>query len=371
MRRRVVRALAGLSLLVVGIVARAAETPASTAEIRIGLPEGGAPTVALSPDGEGIRIDLPHGSEFPDDFVESSGGLLARGRAVSNGDRVELDLEFGPARLERFTVEPEAVVLRLVSRLPTQDEAFEPAERYLIGPGDKLLVTVYGQPDLTGSVVVNRAGYITAPLVRDVQAQGLTTQQLAARLGEGLEQFLVGPEVDVEVEEYRSQWVVIDGEVGKKGRIPLRGGTTLKEVLGEAEGFLEKAGETITITRGTAAGGQPEVVRVDRRAFERGEVNPLLSHGDIVNVPMADYCYVSGELRQTGRFSLERGMTLMRVLSMAGLSEWSNRKEVTVITEIDGQRVERVYNLNKIEKGRVPDPPIETGAVILVKRRFL
>ena len=45
--------------------------------------------------------------------------------------------------------------------------------------------------------------------------------------------YLVDPQIDVQVLEFRSQWVYVGGEVMKPGRIPLRGGTRLKEILGE------------------------------------------------------------------------------------------------------------------------------------------
>ena len=174
----------------------------------------------------------------------------------------------------------------------------------------------------------------------------------------------------VAVEEYLSQWVIVGGEVLKPGKIALRGGTRLKEVIGEAQGFTEHSGEEITISRRRSNGDTVTLV-VGRADYEAGRKNPILSHGDQIEVDRAESCYIQGEVRESGRVRIERGMTLLRVIAHAGgLTDWANRKKVTVLYS-DGSQPTRSYNLNKIQTGEAEDPKMHGGELIIVKKRFL
>ena len=113
---------------------------------------------------------------------------------------------------------------------------------------------------------------------------------------------------------------------------------------------------------------------VSRTEFESGKQQPVAVHGDIIDVRRADYCYIQGEVRRTGRVRIERGMTLMRVIALAGgLTDWANRKNVVVLYPGRAGPRERVFNLNKIELGKGPPRTrvIAGGEDIIVKKRFL
>jgi protein involved in polysaccharide export with SLBB domain len=72
-------------------------------------------------------------------------------------------------------------------------------ERTEIAPEDRLRVTVYEEPDLTGLYRVDEAGFITLPLVEAVPAAGLTLTDLAARLSEKFrEGYLLNPKITVD-----------------------------------------------------------------------------------------------------------------------------------------------------------------------------
>jgi len=347
--------------------------PDATAEIRIALPAGSPPSVSVAPGRDRVVLDLPLGSRFPDDFVRSSGGMLREGKVAYQDDRVTIDLELALGRLDRIDFEPDAVVLKFRGgHLPPIDTA-DPQQRYVLGPDDRIGILVHNHEELSPELDITREGWITAPLVGQVKAAGLTPPQLAAKLsGLFADGYLTNPQVDVSVKEYRSQWVVVSGEVKNPGRKPLRGGTRLKEALGEAEGFNDAAGESITITRKLPGSEETRVLPITRTDFERGLKNPMLSHGDTIDVRRAEHCYIQGEVRDAGRVRVERGMTLMRVIALAGgLTDWADRKKVVVLYPRGVVPREQSFNLKKIEKGVIEDPVIIGGEDIIVKKRFL
>lgn len=369
-RRLAPLVLAVLAACVAAGLAGAQEPVETTADIRINLPANGLSRVEVSPGPEGVALDLPRGAEFPADFAAASSGMLSGGIVESHGERVTIDLELGHGYLERVIYEPGALVLRLRSRFQGAPVGAGEGERYQLGPDDRIRLTVHNQADLSGSLVVSRDGQITVPLIGDVPAAGLTPRELAARLTERFDRtYLVDPRVDVAVEEYRSQWVMVTGEIEKPGRVALRGGTRLKEVIGESAGLTDFSGDEITISRRIEGSDETVVVRVSRADFETGRMNPRLGHGDIIDVPRAASCYVQGEVREAGKVTIERGMTLMRAIAeVGGVTDWADRKNVSVRRE-DGSLTS--YNLNKIESGREADPPLSGGEMIIVRKRFL
>ena len=348
------------------------DAPLTTSSIRIELPPGSVDSVSLSLELDRVSLELPSGAVFPDDFVAASNNLLAGSTTRTDGERVILDLELAAANFHKVVYEPSAVVLQFRSRYAQVDEFVDWDEQYLLGIDDRILVRVHNHEDLTGPFVIDRQGHITLAHVGDVRAAGLTPRQLEAKLTETLSGILVAPRVDVEVEQYRSQWVSVGGEVNKMGRIVLRGGTQLKEPLAEAGGFTEYAGEQITIARRIENSDQSVTMVIDRTDYETGKKNPRLKHGDIIEVKRAKYCYIQGEVRESSRVRIERGMTLLRVISLAGgLTDWADRKSIKIRDGEGSNFRERTYNLKRILNGKEADPIMIGGEMIIVSKRFL
>jgi polysaccharide export outer membrane protein len=145
---------------------------------------------------------------------------------------------------------------------PARTEAAEPAKpaalpvnvdpkSFLLGPEDVILVRVWREPDLTGQLVIRPDGKINIPLIRELQAGGLTPEQLTVSLTEALSKFINNPQVSVQVMAVRSQKYMVSGEVLRGGSYPLAGPTTVFEALILAGGFRDFANtRNITILRG-------------------------------------------------------------------------------------------------------------------------
>src|SRR5690242_11860460 len=90
-----------------------------------------------------------------------------------------------------------------------------PAE-YIVGPQDRLAITVFEEPTLTKTVTVDSDGSFDFPLVGRIAAAGSSVRQITAELKKRLgppNGFLVNPQVNIEVETYRSQVVYVNGQV--------------------------------------------------------------------------------------------------------------------------------------------------------------
>ena len=122
-------------------------------------------------------------------------------------------------------------------------------EPYRFDAGDRLRITVFDQPSLTNSYVVDQAGYVSMPLVEQVPARGRTADELAAditgRLRAG---YLRRPDVSVEVDQYRPFFVM--GEVRNAGQYPSVPGMTAQNAVAIAGGYTARGlQDDVDITR--------------------------------------------------------------------------------------------------------------------------
>jgi polysaccharide biosynthesis/export protein len=112
---------------------------------------------------------------------------------------------------------------------------------YLIGPQDVLDINVWKEAELTRQVPVRPDGKISIPLLNDVQAAGLTPQQLSAEITTGLKKYITDPQVTVIVATINSQRIYILGEVNRAGAYPLLPEMTAVQALSSAGGFTPYA----------------------------------------------------------------------------------------------------------------------------------
>ena len=236
-----------------------------------------------------------------------------------------------------------------------------PQSEYIVGPPDVLSITVWGESALSGKFTVGADGDISFPLVGRVKVAGMTVRaieaDLRARLAEGL---LKNPQVTVEVAEYRSQRVFVIGEVQTPGPIPLTGSTTLLDVLARAGALSDRAGGELLLLRpdspsrdaGPVLPGAPgvtEVRRIDIQELLVGAVsdNSTLQHGDTVFVPRAETIDVIGQVNNPGQYTLEKGMTALRAISLAGgATRLGSTNRLKIIRIVNGQKTERAAKLD-------------------------
>lgn len=148
------------------------------------------------------------------------------------------------------------------------------AHDYQLGSGDKILISVYDEADLTMETILSDTGVINYPFLGELKVSGLTVSGLERMVVEGLKgDYLVNPNVHVSILEYRPFF--INGEVEKPGGYPFQPGLTIGKAAALAEGFTERASENkIFIIRGD----DPE------QAKQKAALNTPLRPGDIVTV---------------------------------------------------------------------------------------
>jgi polysaccharide export outer membrane protein len=168
---------------------------------------------------------------------------------------------------------------------------------YTIGNGDLLSVTVFDVPELTREIRVSQSGTVSIPLVPSrLHIAGLTETQAEQMIADVLQAngLVSHPEVGVLVKEHRSKPITIVGAVQHPMVYEADHSVTLLEVLAEAGGISNDAGDTIIVTRAHAATfvrvPNPEPIAppppgVAPSAESSNQDAPALSDKDTTSIP--------------------------------------------------------------------------------------
>lgn len=176
-------------------------------------------------------------------------------------------------------------------KVPPADTASGPkasidaATQYRIGEQDVLSITVWREPDLSATVMVRPDGKITLPLINDVTASGLTTDELKSLLMEKLQPFVNVPQVTVAVREINSRKVFVIGQVAREGSYRISSSSTVLQIIAEAGGLRDFANRKgIYVLR--QANGKQTKISFNYNSVVRGKnENIQLRPGDTIVVP--------------------------------------------------------------------------------------
>ncbi len=164
----------------------------------------------------------------------------------------------------------------------------EAEAEYIIGPADVLEIAVWENPLLSRTVPVRPDGKISLPVIKDVQAAGLTPMALQKFLAKALTAYVLTPEVSVIVAEVHSFNVSVIGQVKTPGRYALTSRVTVLDALAMAGGLNEYADRgRIVVLRRAGTGTEQIPFAYDKLTpgnGSKGQVNFFLKPDDIILV---------------------------------------------------------------------------------------
>lgn len=127
--------------------------------------------------------------------------------------------------------------------VPGKSDLFEQSRPYMIGPFDKLVISVFGIEELNQKEVqTDASGRISFPLAGVIEASGKTPAEVAEEIERRMRsRFVRDPQVTVNLKETVSQVMTVDGEVKEPGLYPVIGRMTLMRAVATAKGTTEFA----------------------------------------------------------------------------------------------------------------------------------
>ncbi len=207
---------------------------------------------------------------------------------------------------------------------------------FVLGPEDLIMVSVWGNKELTTEMPVRPDGTISFPLIGDIMAQGLTPAQLKEKITEDLRNYVTDASVTVIVKQINSIKISIAGEVKEPGTYQINRPVTLLHVFSIVKGFTEKADlkKSYLLRNG-------KKLNIDFHALVKADdftQNVWLKSNDIIFIHdnFGNRVNVMGEVVKPQVVTFQEGMTVMDAILVA--------EGLTDIAKANGTKV---YRRNK------------------------
>jgi protein involved in polysaccharide export with SLBB domain len=199
---------------------------------------------------------------------------------------------------------------------------------YPVSIGDTLYISVWGHQELSGVMTVGPDGTIAfPPPIGNIYVNQLTAKEISDILTQKLEEYIKQPVVLVSVREFQGFMVHILGQVKFPGFYRVPDGTSVQELVTQAQGFTDLADiSSIILIRKDDETVQKIGIDLAKFLAENDMANnPTLKAGDVVLIPRIDIkervkklVTVMGYVSNPGTYELEDPLSLMDVLTLAG-----------------------------------------------------
>jgi polysaccharide biosynthesis/export protein len=155
---------------------------------------------------------------------------------------------------------------------PAAPAASPASDIYTLGAGDRLRVTVYNEPSLSGYFNVAGDGNLAFPLIGNIEAGSKTPREIETIIHDRLisGDFVKNAQVSVELTTYRPYYIL--GEVNRPGQYPYVAGIKLQQAIAAAGGYTYRANRgTAYIQRGADPAEKPVKIKGQAQTIAPGD----------------------------------------------------------------------------------------------------
>jgi len=203
------------------------------------------------------------------------------------------------------------------AKLLSQTVEYEPL-KYTLGPEDVIQIDVRRHPEFSGKFTINSEGKIQFKFVGDIPIAGFNKVEAKEKLTNILSKFVIAPDIELTILQYRSKVIFIVGEVGAPGKYYMKADSiSVRDAVVQAglptlEASMRRA-QLIT----PSEDGRPEKERIDLydliyegKLYKDRDMKP----GDVLYVPATLFAKVTRILRPvaapvTSGSTIERATT--------------------------------------------------------------
>lgn len=334
--------------------------------------------------GEVVKVEIVKEDAYKD-LKESERTALEEIRKSSAAKKVDSKLTNVIDKTPQFSV------TEYLEKYP--ETSAQVSKNYRVGGYDVLNIMIYEEDDLSrNGLQVSADGYITFPLIGQIEVDNLTTAEIGKLIASKLarEQFLLDAHVSVMVADYKSKRVLVLGTVNNPGSYALQARERVLDALSKAGGIWRRPG--ISGKSSGSAGNKGLIIRTQnpdtpqeskivininlKGLLEDGDqvANLYMQDKDVLFIPAAENFYIIGQVREPGSFALtDREITLVEAISRAGgFTPIAARNRVRIIRVDEG--VEKIITVNVdaiTDAGKkIQDVIIQPNDVIVVPESF-
>jgi len=290
---------------------------------------------------------------------------------------------------------------KVESKVESKENYNLPEEAYILGPGDKLHLKVFGLAKLEGEYPILPDGKVQLPIIGEVKVQYLSLQQATTLITNLYSKQLIRPELNLTLVKRRHVRVSLLGEVRRPGIYPLsrEKDPTIIEAIQAAGGITEKANLKRVVLYRRLPGVEINHKETSLNILDlildgHQSQNPFLFDGDIIRVEKAKEMpreiielaanslspknisvTVIGEVPRPGRFNVPTNTPLIQaILQAGGPIAWKANKGNVELVRINrnGSATRRKFKMD-LNQGVSDErnPPLTNGDIVKVNQSAL
>ncbi len=240
----------------------------------------------------------------------------ASAQSVDSKRKSRSAVERNSDETEESAKEAQKKLFKMSSEIPVLEKAVDP-DSYVLGPYDRLAMTIMGMEPRTYVLGVLPEGDVIVPGIGPIRADGLTLTEFRRALAAEVDKYFRNIELYCYLETPALFRVFVTGEVENPGVVAVSGVERVVDAI-EKAGSVKKGGSlrAITLGRGGAS------IRVDLfRFLDQGDLkdNPFLRSGDRIHVPPAEWhAAIAGRVHKPSGYEIIEGETIADLVALAG-----------------------------------------------------
>jgi protein involved in polysaccharide export with SLBB domain len=216
---------------------------------------------------------------------------------------------------------------------------------YIVGPGDRFVVQLFGNQNRTLRLIVGRDGRINFPELGPINVGGRNFESVASEIEQRVERQMIGVRASVSMGDTRSIRVFVMGEANRPGSYTVSGLSTMSSALYAAGGI-----KAIGSLRDIQLKRQGTIVR----RFDlydlllRGDTgdDTKLLPGDVIFIPpVLATVAVDGEVNRPAIYELKGNTTVSDVVQLAGGVTANADTSRAALVRVNDQRARIVVNV--------------------------
>lgn len=237
---------------------------------------------------------------------------------------------------------------------------------YLMGPGDTLMVQLFGKDNREFSLTVNRDGTVQFPELGPISIAGLSFAEAKDTLQKRIKHQMIGIESNITMGELRSIRIFVAGDAYKPGSYTVSSLSTMTQALFVSGGVNEIGSlRKVQLKRGGKLVGTLDLYDLLMRGDASGDMR--LQSGDVVFIPpVGGLVSVAGEVRRPAIYELKGGETLGDVVNMAAGAKPGSYPKGSVVERYNDEGLKSLLTVD-LTSAKGQKTLAKAGDVIRVK----
>ncbi len=227
-------------------------------------------------------------------------------------------------------------------------------DEYIVGPGDKIFISINGIEEIPLDLFINQEGVLYIPKVGGIDLHGLTLREAKKKINKSIDTYYKNVDVFISLTDFRKIKLSLLGDVKKPSTFVMPANSRLMDLIMDSQG-LNKTSNFRNIRIIHRDSTQQVYDLLDFLRMGDRENNPLMREGDIVIVDRVDKVVsITGMVKYPGTYEFIDGESVDHLITIAGgLMAKARKDSIEVVSfESDARtQLSRYYDYASIKKG--------------------